>query len=65
MSKKIQRFEDLDVWKAAVECANLIYSLTSTGKFSMDFVLRDQIRRAAVSIFYCGGLRAGWQQGIL
>jgi four helix bundle protein len=51
MSNKIEKFEDLDVWKSAIDCANLIYSLTSTGQFSKDFVLRDQIRRAGVSIF--------------
>jgi len=48
---KIERFEDLEVWKMAMECANLIYDITSIGKFSQDYVLRDQIRRAGVSIF--------------
>jgi four helix bundle protein len=48
---KIERFEDLEVWKMAVECANLIYDITSVGKFSQDYVLRDRIRRAGVSIF--------------
>ena len=51
MTKTIERFEDLDVWKLAVECANSIYDVTSVGKFSQDYILRDQIRRAAVSIF--------------
>ena len=51
MTRSIERFEDLDVWKLAVECANSIYDVTSVGKFSQDYVLRDQIRRAAVSIF--------------
>ena len=51
MAKTIERFEELEVWKLAMECANLIYDVTSTGKFSRDYVLRDQIRRAAVSIF--------------
>lgn len=51
MSQKIEKFEDLEVWKSAVGCANLIYSVTSVGPFSKDFVLRDQIRRAGVSIF--------------
>ena len=48
---KIERFEDLEVWKSAFECANLVYDITSIGKFSQDYCLRDQIRRAAVSIF--------------
>ncbi|HSK71155.1 MAG TPA: four helix bundle protein, partial [Pyrinomonadaceae bacterium] len=46
-----ERFEDLEVWKIAFECANLIYDVTSVGKFSQDYVLRDQIRRAGISIF--------------
>lgn len=51
MTRKIERFEDLEVWKLAIECANLIYQYTSVGKFSQDYVLWDQIRRAGVSIF--------------
>lgn len=48
---KIERFEDLEVWKMAFESANIIYDITSVGKFSQDYVLRDQIRRAGISIF--------------
>ncbi len=48
---KIEGFEDLEVWKIAFECANLVYDITSVGKFSQDYGLRDQIRRAAVLIF--------------
>lgn len=47
----IERFEDLEVWQLAKDVANRIYDETSTGKFSLDYVLRDQIRRAVVSIF--------------
>ena len=48
---EIERFEDLEVWQLARGVANEIYDITSTGQFSYDYVLRDQIRRAAVSIF--------------
>ena len=48
---KIETFEDLEVWKMAFECANFVYDITSVGKFSQDYGLRDQIRRAAVSVF--------------
>ncbi|MGC2237851.1 MAG: four helix bundle protein [Pyrinomonadaceae bacterium] len=48
---RIERFEDLEVWQLAKNVANLIYDITSTGKFSYDYVLRDQIRRAVISIF--------------
>ncbi len=52
MTRSIERFEHLDVWKLAVECANSIYNVTSVGKFSQDYVLRDQIRRAARFNFF-------------
>jgi four helix bundle protein len=48
---KIERFEDLPIWKSARDVANLVYDITSTGQFSNDYVLRVQVRRAAVSIF--------------
>ncbi len=46
-----ERFEDLDIWKLSKDVANQVYDVTSTGKFSQDYVLRDQVRRAVVSIF--------------
>lgn len=45
-----KRFENLEVWQRAKELANLIYKLSSGGEFARDFGLRDQMRRAAVSI---------------
>lgn len=48
---RVEKFEDLEVWQLAKNVANEIYDLTSTGKFAGDYVLRDQIRRAVVSIF--------------
>jgi four helix bundle protein len=47
----IEKFEDLEVFQAALKSADLIYDATSLGRFSQDYVLRDQIRRAGVSIF--------------
>ncbi len=47
----IERFEDLEVFQIAFKTANMIYDATSLGKFSQDYVLRDQIRRAGVSVF--------------
>ena len=46
----IKCFEDLTVWKTARELTNRIYTITAHGEFSKDFGLRDQIRRAAVSV---------------
>ena len=47
---RIDRFEELDSWKRARELARAIYQQTSVGEFSRDYGLRDQIRRATVSI---------------
>jgi len=38
------------VWQRAKVLTNLIYSLSSLGTFARDFGLRDQIRRASISI---------------
>jgi four helix bundle protein len=46
---KITRFEDIEAWKKARQLTKQVYEVTAIGKFSRDFGLRDQIRRAAVS----------------
>jgi four helix bundle protein len=46
----IERFEDIEAWQTARHLANLIYDLTDQGVFARDYGLRDQIRRAAVSV---------------
>ena len=46
----IERFEDLKVWQEARVLANLTYRISSLSNFQKDFVLRDQVRRAVVSI---------------
>ena len=43
-------FRGLEVWRLSKNLAISIYKLTNIGNFSKDFGLRDQIRRAAVSI---------------
>lgn len=45
-----KRFEDLEVWQRAKDLTNLIYTYSTDGSFSRDFGLRDQMRRASVSI---------------
>jgi len=47
---RIEQFEDIDAWKRARELAQAIYEVTSVAEFARDFGLRDQIRRAAVSV---------------
>ncbi len=47
MSKKIEKFEDYDVWKISMRLTLNIYRNL---KECRDFGLRDQMQRAAVSI---------------
>jgi len=46
----ITRFEDIEAWQTARELTKLIYIFTVEVKFARDFGLKDQIRRASVSI---------------
>jgi len=47
---KIKRFEDIIAWGKARELVKEIYKLTDrSGGFKLDYSLKDQIRRAAVS----------------
>ena len=46
----ITRFEEIDAWVTSRQLTNMIYSLSNQGAFSRDFGLRDQIRRASVSV---------------
>jgi four helix bundle protein len=46
----IQRFEEIHAWQTARELVRLVYQLSAEGSFARDFGLRDQMRRAAVSI---------------
>lgn len=48
--KKIETFEDLRVWQQGIELVKQIYLMTKEGNISRDFGLRDQLRRAAVSV---------------
>jgi len=46
----ILKFEDIIAWQKALELSDLIYSHSNNDKFSKDFGLKDQIRRASISI---------------
>ena len=48
--KKIETFEDLRVWQQGIDLVKQIYLITREGEISRDFGLRDQLRRAAVSV---------------
>jgi len=56
-----ERFEDLPVWKAAIELAIKIYALTEKTPFRRKYSLRDQIERAALSI--SNNIAEGFERG--
>ena len=43
-------FQELKVWQKSKDLAIYLYKITQHDKFAKDYGLRDQIRRAAVSI---------------
>jgi len=48
---QIKRFEDIEAWKKARELVKEIYALTEKRTtFKRDFTLKEQIRRAAISV---------------
>ena len=47
---KIEKFEDIQAWQKSRELNKEIYKVTMNTNFSKDFTLKDQIRRASVSI---------------
>lgn len=47
---KIERFEDLEIWKEARSLCKFIFEITEKEPFNKDFKLRDQIRTSSGSI---------------
>jgi len=58
---KIKRFEDLESWKKARQLTNKVYEATAAGNFTRDFGLKDQIRRASISIL--SNIAEGFERG--
>jgi len=48
--RKIECFEDLFTWQKSVELAKEIYLISEKEGLKKDYGLKDQLRRAAVSI---------------
>jgi four helix bundle protein len=57
----VKQFEDLEVWKDARRLTQAIYHITQSEKVAKDFALRDQIRRATVSIM--SNIAEGFERG--
>lgn len=47
---KIETFEDLIAWQKAKRLVLSVYEITNSGAFAKDLGLRDQCRRASVSV---------------
>lgn len=45
-----QRFEDMEVWQLSRRLVKEVYRVSNLSPFSRDFGLRDQIRRASISV---------------
>jgi four helix bundle protein len=58
---KYQKFEDLPVWKAAIELGRQMYTLTEHPALENRYSLRDQIERASVSV--SNNLAEGFDRG--
>ena len=61
MSKKIERFEDFIAWQKARKLTSNIYKVSNIGEFARDFGLKDQIRRAGVSVM--SNIAEGFEHG--
>jgi four helix bundle protein len=58
---KYGRFEDLPAWMAAIELADRVYSVTRCRFFAQPGDLRDQLRRAALSV--SNNIAEGFERG--
>lgn len=56
-----QRFEDLPVWKVAIQLGVNVYALTEHEAFKGQGSLRDQLQRAAVSV--SNNIAEGFERG--
>ncbi len=56
-----ERFEDIEAWQKARELVKAVYGVTADGAFARDFGLRDQIRRAVVSVL--SKIAEGFERG--
>jgi four helix bundle protein len=61
MRGRIECFEDFIAWQKARALTSHIYKITEQGRFARDYGLRDQIRRASVSIM--SNIAEGFERG--
>lgn len=57
----ITKFEDIEAWQKGRELKKAVYHSSKRGEFAKDFALRDQIRRAAMSV--TANIAEGFERG--
>jgi four helix bundle protein len=57
----IKRFEDIEAWQKARELTRAVYECSKKGPFAKDFGLKDQMRRASVSVM--SNIAEGFERG--
>ena len=57
----IERFEDIQAWQKGRELTQVVYRFSRRAEFAKDFALKDQIRRAAISI--TSNIAEGFERG--
>ena len=60
-ASKIEKFEDLIAWQKARHLTKKVYGITKFGEFSKDFGLKEQIRKASVSVM--SNIAEGFERG--
>ncbi|PWT92841.1 MAG: four helix bundle protein [Blastocatellia bacterium] len=58
---KVKKFEEIQSWKKAPSVTKKVYEVSRSGDFAKEFGLRDQMRRAAVSIL--SNIAEGFERG--
>jgi four helix bundle protein len=57
----ITKFEDIEAWQKGRTLKQVLYRHSRQGEFAKDFTLRDQIRRAAMSV--TANIAEGFERG--
>ena len=57
----IRQFEDIEAWQCARILTREIHEFTRERRFAQDFALRDQVRRAAISVM--SNIAEGFERG--
>ena len=58
---RIETFEQLACWQKGRDLTKSVYQVTRGGEFAKDYALRDQIRRACISV--TSNIAEGFERG--